>query len=83
MLILFDRRVKLFIFARYTGLGYAELKKLKGTRINQGNNRGKCIIIHQAKTDFRCRGPLLPQAIVILQEYVFISNDTEALKVLL
>ena len=59
----------IFIFACFTGLGYAELKKLNSTHIHQGNDGGKWIIIDRTKTDIRCRIPLLPQAIVILQKY--------------
>ena len=59
----------IFIFACFTGLGYSELKKLNGTHIHSGNDGGKWIIIDRTKTDIRCRVPLLPQAIVILQKY--------------
>ena len=59
----------IFIFACYTGLGYAELEKLNRMHIQQGNDGGKWIIIDRTKTDIRCRVPLLPQAIVILQKY--------------
>ncbi len=59
----------IFIFACYTGLGYAELKKLNSTHIHKGNDGGKWIIIDRTKTDIRCRVPLLPQAKAILQKY--------------
>ena len=59
----------IFIFACYTGLGYAELKKLNDTHIHQGNDGGKWIIIDRTKTDIRCRIPILPQAKAILKEY--------------
>ena len=59
----------IFIFACYTGLGYAELKKLNSTHIHQGNDSGEWIIIDRTKTDVRCRVPLLPQAKAILQKY--------------
>ena len=59
----------IFIFACYTGLGYAELKKLNSTHIHHGNDGGKWIIIDRTKTDIRCRVPLLPQAKAILQKY--------------
>ncbi|MBN1926746.1 MAG: site-specific integrase, partial [Prolixibacteraceae bacterium] len=58
-----------FVFACYTGLGYAELSKLSHTHIHQGNDGGKWIIIDRTKTDIRCRVPLLPQANAILQKY--------------
>jgi len=59
----------IFIFACYTGLGYAELKKLNNVHIHQGNDGGKWIIIDRTKTDIRCRIPLLPQANAILRKY--------------
>jgi len=59
----------IFIFACYTGLGYAELKKLNRTHLQQGNDGGNWIIIDRIKTDIRCRVPLLPQANAILQKY--------------
>lgn len=40
----------IFIFACYTGLGYAELKKLNSTHIHQGNDGGKWIIIDRTCT---------------------------------
>ncbi len=58
-----------FVFACYTGLGYAELNKLTANHIHQGNDGGKWIIIDRTKTDIRCRVPLLPQAKAILQKY--------------
>lgn len=59
----------IFIFACYTGLGYAELKNLSSTHIHLGNDGGKWIIIGRTKTDIRCRVPLLPHAIETLQKY--------------
>ncbi len=58
-----------FIFACYTGLGYAELSKLNKGHIQMGNDGGKWIIIDRDKTDIRCRIPVLPQANSILQNY--------------
>ncbi len=58
-----------FVFACYTGLGYAELSKLNKFHIQQGDDGGKWIIIDRDKTDIRCRIPLLPQAKAILQKY--------------
>ena len=58
-----------FIFACYTGLGYAELNKLDKFHIHQGDDGGSWIIIDRDKTDIRCRVPLLPHAKAILQKY--------------
>ena len=58
-----------FVFACYTGLGYAELNKLNKFHIHQADDGGRWIIIDRDKTDIRCRIPLLPQANTILQKY--------------
>jgi site-specific recombinase XerD len=58
-----------FVFACYTGLGYAELSKLNKFHIHQADDGGRWIIIDRDKTDIRCRIPLLPQANTILQKY--------------
>jgi integrase len=58
-----------FVFASYTGLGYAELKKLNKNHIQKGNDGEEWIIIDRNKTDIRCRIPLLPQAKDILRKY--------------
>jgi len=59
----------IFVFACYTGLGYAELNKLNKKHIQKGNDGGEWIIIDRNKTDIRCRIPLLPQAKAVLQKY--------------
>jgi len=58
-----------FVFACYTGLGYAELNKLTRNHIRYGNDGEEWIVIDRIKTDIRCRVPLLPQAKAILQKY--------------
>ncbi|WP_159516878.1 site-specific integrase [Sunxiuqinia indica] len=58
-----------FVFACYTGLGYAELIELSHSHIHQGNDGGKWIIIDRNKTNIRCQIPLLPQAKAILGKY--------------
>jgi len=59
----------IFVFACYTGLGYAELKKLSRSHIHTGDDGEEWIIIDRTKTDIRCRIPLLPQAKFILRKY--------------
>jgi len=58
-----------FVFACYTGLSFAELKRLSSHHIFLGDDGGKWIIIDRTKTDIRCRVPLLPQANEILLKY--------------
>ncbi len=59
----------IFVFACYTGLGYAELKKLGREHIHQGDDGDESIVIDRNKTDIRCRVPLLLQAKKILNKY--------------
>ena len=59
----------IFVFACYTGLGYAELKKLGREHIHQGDDGDEWIVIDRNKTDIRCRIPLLPQAKELLKKY--------------
>ena len=40
-----------FIFACYTGLGYAELNKLNRNHIQYGNDGEEWIVIDRTKTD--------------------------------
>ena len=58
-----------FVFACYTGLAYAELQNLSREHIQIGNDGGEWIIIDRAKTNIRCRVPLLPRARAILGKY--------------
>lgn len=58
-----------FIFSCYTGLAYAELRKLNKKHIHMGDDGVKWVIIDRDKTDIRCRIPLLPQANIILEKY--------------
>jgi integrase len=58
-----------FVFACYTGLCYADLKRLRLCHVFLGDDSGKWIIIDRTKTDTRCRIPPLPQANAILQKY--------------
>ena len=58
-----------FVFACYTGLGYAELRKLSSSHLYLGDDGGRWIIIDRTKTDIRCRIPILPQAKAIIQKY--------------
>ncbi len=59
----------LFLFACYTGLGYAELSKLSREHIHAGDDGNDWIIIDRNKTDARCRIPLLNEPKKILRQY--------------
>lgn len=59
----------LFLFSCYTGLAYADIKKLKRTEIATGVDGGKWIFTKRTKTEVPARIPLLPAALGILKKY--------------
>ncbi len=58
-----------FIFACYTGLSYSDIAKLSDNHIHKGDDGEFWIIIDRNKTNQRCRIPLLPNALKILEKY--------------
>jgi site-specific recombinase XerD len=58
-----------FIFSCYTGLAYADVKKLKRSEIGKGLDGEQWIFTQRAKTEAPSRIPLLPGAFAILQRY--------------
>ena len=59
----------IFIFCCYTGLSYADVKKLKRSEIGIGMDGEKWIFTSRQKTDTSSRIPLLPAALDILDRY--------------
>lgn len=59
----------LFLFSCYTGLAYADVKKLKSTEIVTGIDQEKWIFTSRQKTEAPSRIPLLPPALSIVQKY--------------
>jgi site-specific recombinase XerD len=59
----------IFLFSCYTGLAYADVKKLKRSEICVGVDGEKWIFTSRQKTDTLSRIPLLTQAIEILDRY--------------
>lgn len=59
----------IFIFCCFTGLAYADIKKLKQTEIIKGNDGGLWIIAKRQKTNVTSRIPLLPPALEIIERY--------------
>jgi integrase len=59
----------IFIFSCYTGLAYADVKKLTAEHLTNGIDGQKWIVTNRTKTDKRSAIPLLPQALVILEKY--------------
>jgi integrase len=59
----------IFIFCCYTGLAYADVKKLTREEITTGIDGEKWIWTSRQKTDTATRVPLLPRALAILDRY--------------
>jgi len=64
----------IFLFSCYTGLAYADVKKLDKSQIVFGIDGEKWIYTNRQKTDTRSNVPLLPMAQVILDKY---AHDPE------
>jgi site-specific recombinase XerD len=58
-----------FVFCCYTGLSYADVKKLRKNEIGIGMDGDKWIFTSRQKTDTSSRIPLLPVALTILNRY--------------
>lgn len=59
----------IFIFCCYTGLAYADVKKLTRDEITTGIDGKKWIWMSRQKTDSATRVPLMPRALDILDRY--------------
>lgn len=59
----------IFVFCCYTGLSYADIKKLKRNEIGIGMDGEQWIFTSRQKTDTSSRIPLLPVALEILNRY--------------
>lgn len=59
----------IFVFSCYTGLAYADVKKLKHSEIVKGIDGSLWIQTFRAKTNTRVPIPLLPQALVLVEKY--------------
>lgn len=59
----------IFLFSCFTGLAYADVKKLRATDIVNGIDNNKWIIDSRKKTDVEYSIPLLPPALEILKKY--------------
>jgi integrase len=60
----------IFLFCCFTGLAYADVKKLRRWDLVIGVDGEKWITIKRQKTDTPSRIPILPTATVIIQRYV-------------
>lgn len=59
----------IFLFSCYTGLAYADVKKLKRSEIVTGLDGQQWIFTSRQKTDTNSRIPLLPKAIELMNAY--------------
>ena len=59
----------IFLFQCYTGLAYADIKKLSNEHIVKGADCEQWISCRRAKTDTAINVPLLPEALAILDKY--------------
>lgn len=59
----------IFVFCCYTGLSYADIKKLQRHEMGKGIDGDQWIFTERQKTDTASRIPLLPAAIQILNRY--------------
>ncbi|MBS1605212.1 MAG: site-specific integrase [Bacteroidetes bacterium] len=59
----------IFLFSCYTGLAYADVKKLRRSEIAQGIDGNSWIFTRRQKTDTQSRIPLLPLARAIMEQY--------------
>ncbi|MEI6554328.1 MAG: site-specific integrase [Paludibacter sp.] len=59
----------ILLFSCFTGLAYADVKKLKRTNIALGVDGERWIFINRTKTDTRSNIPLLPISSAILDKY--------------
>lgn len=64
-----DRVRDIFVFCCYTGLSYADVKKLKRNEIVTGVDGEKWIFTSRKKTETNSRIPLLEPAINIIKKY--------------
>ncbi len=58
-----------FLFCCFTGLAYADVKKLKKSQIKKGVDGEQWIFTNRQKTDTRSAIPLLPAAIKLIEKY--------------
>ena len=75
----------IFLFSCYTGLAYADVKKLRRSEIIIGIDGEKWIMSNRQKTETSMRIPLLAPAVEIINRYAdypTISNDPTVLPVL-
>lgn len=69
----------IFLFSCFTGLAYADVKKLSANNVVIGIDGNKWIKVNRTKTDTRTNIPLLPTALEIIKKYSNRSDASEKL----
>ncbi|MCM4157794.1 site-specific integrase [Gramella sp. AN32] len=69
----------IFLFSCFTGLAYADVKKLSANNVVIGIDGNKWIKVNRTKTDSRTNIPLLPTALEILKKYSYRPDASEKL----
>lgn len=64
-----DQVRDIFLFCCFTGLAYADIKKLKHTEISIGIDGEKWVFTNRRKTETASRIPLLPFALEMIDKY--------------
>lgn len=64
-----DQVRDIFLFCCFTGLAYADVKKLSGDHLVLGIDGSRWIKINRTKTDTRSSIPVLPVAATIIEKY--------------
>jgi len=59
----------IFVFCCYTGLAYADVKKLNRSEVSIGVDGGKWIFTSRQKTENPSRIPLLPTTLELMEKY--------------
>lgn len=67
-----------FVFSCYTGLAYADVKKLRHGEITKGIDGKLWIQTYRTKTNTRVPIPLLPQALALIERYRAKANPDNA-----
>jgi len=77
-----DQVKDIFVFCCYTGLAYADVKKLDESDLVIGIDGERWIKTRRSKTDTRSNIPLLPTALAILEKYADNNSSDKLLPVL-
>jgi site-specific recombinase XerD len=67
----------IFLFSCYTGLAYADVKKLKRSEIVTGLDAEQWVYTSRQKTDTDSKIPLLPPALALIKKYI---NDPKGVR---